>query len=64
MALESKIPLLSAQKWAQTSSFAQYRAQLRSFTHKRALLSAPLKKVPKRGSAQKQEAHPVERYIY
>ena len=48
-ALESKFPLLSAQKSAQTSGFAQKSAQLRSFAQKRAQLSGPLKKAPKRG---------------
>ena len=47
-ALESKFPLLSAQKSAQTSGFAQKSAQLRSFTQKRSQMSGPLKKVLKR----------------
>ena len=55
-ALESKFTLLSAQKSGQTSGFAQKSAQLRSFAQKRAQLSGPLKKVPERNLAKKQEA--------
>ena len=60
-ALKSKYAFLSAQKRAQTSGFAQKSAQLRSFAQKRAQLSGPLKKVPKRGIAQKTKSRSATR---